>query len=90
MTKICPFCSEEMKTGYIYNGKDDIVWTPEDSIPSGFINFPHKDQVTLSRSLRIFTNKFKVYRCPSCRIQIIYEDELDVNKPKKKKKWLGI
>lgn len=80
--KKCPYCSQEMKAGYIYNGKDDIVWTPKDSTPSGFINFPHKDQVMLSRSLRIRSNKLKVYRCPICKVQIIFEKELDTEKKK--------
>lgn len=81
--KLCPYCSQEMEPGYIYNGKDDIVWTPKDSDPSGFINFPHKDQVMLSRSLRIRTNKLKVYRCPRCKVQIIFEKELEGNKKKR-------
>ena len=34
MKKICPYCLQEMETGYIYNGKEDIVWTPENSNPS--------------------------------------------------------
>lgn len=76
MTKLCPYCSKKMQIGYIYNGKDDIVWTPESSTPSGIINHPHKDQIMLSKSKRIFTNKFKVYRCPTCKIQIIFEKEL--------------
>ena len=79
MKKICPYCFQEMETGYIYNGKEDIVWTPENSNPSWFINFPHKDQVMLSRSL-FGMNKFKVYRCPTCKVQIIFENELDTPK----------
>lgn len=71
-----------MQMGYIYNTKEDIVWTPEHSTPSGLINFPHKDQIMLSRSLLISSNQLKVYRCPTCKIQIIFEEELDTEKKK--------
>lgn len=47
MKKIFPYCSNPMEKGYIYNGKEDIVWTPENSKPNRIINLPHDDQITL-------------------------------------------
>ena len=75
MEKKCPYCSKPMEIGYIYNGKGDVVWTPENSRPNMIINLIHKDQIMLSKS-RFFMSKIKVYRCPECKVQIIYEDEL--------------
>ena len=75
MKKICPYCSNPMEKGYIYNGKEDIVWTPENSKPNRIINLPHDDQITLSKR-KFLLNKIKVYRCPKCKIQLIFEEEL--------------
>ena len=75
MKKTCPYCSKPMEVGYIYNGKEDIVWTPENSKPSRIINLVHENQVMLLKYKFKFDG-IKVYRCPTCKVQIIYEDEL--------------
>ena len=75
MTKKCPYCSKPMEIGYIYNGKQDIVWTPENSKLHTFINFIHDDQIMLSKA-RFTISKIKVYRCPSCKVEILFEEEL--------------
>ena len=60
---ICPYCKLEMKKGYIYNGRDDLRWTPEDIQPSLFINFNKNNEIILSKSKYIFRNKILTYRC---------------------------
>ena len=49
MSVKCPYCQQEMEKGYIYNGKEDTVWTPENSKQSYLINFPHEGQIMLSK-----------------------------------------
>lgn len=75
--KLCPYCGEIMDIGYVYNGKDDLVWTPEDVTPSGWINFPNKYEIMLSRSKRVVSNKLLVHHCSSCGVFFIYNDELE-------------
>ena len=48
MNRLCPYCGGIMDIGYVYNGKDDLVWTPEDVTPSRWINFPNKCEIILS------------------------------------------
>lgn len=60
----------------IYNGKDDIVWTPKGLERSHFINHPHNYQLLLSKSKYIVSNKLKVQRCPKCKILIINEKNI--------------
>ena len=59
-----PYCASEMILGYIYSGKNDICWTPDNEKNSWIINHPNKQQV------------IKVFRCASCQIEIINEKEL--------------
>ncbi len=72
----CPYCGQEMKKGHIYNGMDDVLWTPDGEKQSHIINRPHKYQILLSKRAWITANKFKVYRCPTCKIQVIFENDL--------------
>lgn len=76
MSVKCPYCQQEMEKGYIYNGKEDTVWTPENSKQSYLINFPHENQIMLSKRKFLSFNKIKVYRCPLCKIQVIFENDL--------------
>lgn len=77
MNVTCPYCKQIMKKGYIYNGKDDIVWTPENEKPSALVNHPFAYQVMLSKSKRIVSNKCEAYRCPACHVVIMFEKAAD-------------
>ena len=43
---------------FVYNGNDDLVWTPEDVTPSGWINFPNKYEIMLSRSKKLYQTSY--------------------------------
>ena len=72
----CPYCGQKMQKGHIYNGNDDVLWTPEGERQIHIVNHPHKYQILLSKKTCIFFNKFKVYRFPTCKIQVIFENDL--------------
>lgn len=74
----CPYCGKLMSVGYVYNGKDDIVWTPEGKYKSGWINFPKKYEIMLSKSKIIVNNKIRVYRCPSCNIFLLFDKDRSI------------
>lgn len=75
MSKICPYCGKQMKTGYIYHGSQDLVWTPENSNPSSLINFPHEDQIMISKFTWWKIEKVKTYWCPDCHMMILFKDD---------------
>lgn len=70
---ICPYCNKEMLKGYIYHGKDDLRWTPENERPGFLINFPKDYEIQISKSKRIKRNKKIVYRCQNCKLFIFNE-----------------
>lgn len=71
-----PYCASEMILGYIYSGKNDICWIPDNEKNSWIINHPNKQQVILAKLNLIKGCRIKVFRCASCQIEIINEKEL--------------
>ena len=71
-----PYCASEMIRGYIYSGKNDICWIPDNEKNSWIINHPNKQQVILAKLNLIKGCRIKVFRCASCQIEIINEKEL--------------
>lgn len=72
---ICPFCQKEMEKGYIYTGKDPIVWTPEKIEPSALIHHQKQGEVVLLKRNLLKRMRMIVYRCPHCQIDIIDEKQ---------------
>ena len=73
MEKKCPYCSKPMEIGYIYN-KKNLVWTPENLKPHPIVNMTRKGEITITKA-EFTVTRTKVYRCPDCKIDIIYEEE---------------
>lgn len=71
----CPYCHQEMQTGYIEAAKVDLNWTPEGKKTNFIINKPEDYQVVLSKLSWFKGAKVKVMRCPQCQIEIINEKD---------------
>lgn len=72
----CPYCEEEMMEGYMYNGKEDIRWTPAGEKSSMFINHATEKEVLLAKLNYLKGCRIKVFRCHSCKIEIINEKDV--------------
>lgn len=71
----CPYCKGNMQKGYIGLGKEHLVWTPYGSLKSPFNNLPNDEEVVLAKLNYLKGCKCKAYRCPTCKIQIIDEND---------------
>lgn len=75
----CPICNKGMSEGFIYSSKDDIKWTPKDKNVGVIINKPKEYEVLLAK-LKFFKGcRILVYRCNTCKIQLIIEKECNSN-----------
>lgn len=75
----CPICNKYMREGFIYSSKEDIKWTPKDEKPGMVVNSPKDSEVLLAK-LKFFKGcKVAVYRCDTCKVQLIDEKECNRN-----------
>ena len=75
----CPICNKDMNEGFIYSSKEDIKWTPKGENVGTIINSPKNSEVLLAK-LKLFKgSKVPVYRCNTCKIQLIIEKECNEN-----------
>lgn len=65
----CPYCSKEMKIGYLYNGRQPIQWIPINKKPSIF-NFTIKDGVKLNNDFSMSGYSADAHYCDVCNIVI--------------------
>lgn len=69
----CPYCQEEMQSGYIHNSNQPVQWIPEGKKPSGFSFTVSDDGVTLSNEFKPFKAngyRAKAYYCNKCHLVI--------------------
>ena len=68
-----------MREGFIYSSKEDIKWTPKNEKPGMVVNSPKDSEVLLAK-LKFFKGcKVVVYRCDTCKVQLINEKECNRN-----------
>ncbi len=69
----CPYCNNEMKSGYIPNGQQPVQWLPEGKKPS-MLSFQTNDEgVELLNKFKFFkANGYAAdaYFCPNCKLVI--------------------
>ena len=70
---ICPYCKQEMRRGYIEQGRTRLVWYPYESRDEGL--FLRKDKLKLAPPF--VWCEVTVHRCESCKKLIIDENELE-------------
>lgn len=74
----CPICSESMMTGYIYSGKNSIVWTPANMKHSIFNNSVDENEIQLAKLNYLKGCYVKVFRCQNCKMMLIDENDLEI------------
>lgn len=75
----CPFCNEIMSEGFIYSVREDIRWTPKDENAGVIVNHPKDNEILLAKLNYLKGCKIPVYRCSTCEIQLIIENECNTN-----------
>ena len=67
---ICPYCSNEMRKGYI-QCRDGVSWTPKNQWVSALSSFA-KDAVALGTDDKLMPNGTAIaYNCENCKRVII-------------------
>lgn len=69
----CPYCEKEVDNGFFNSAKWDYTWTPDRKSPRFIRNRPKEYEVLLKKEWNIL--RLSAYRCPNCRIIIIYKDD---------------
>ena len=69
----CPYCQNEMQSGYISNWSQPVQWLPDGKRPSMFAFSSAKDGIPLINQyepLRARGYKAEAGYCPKCKIVI--------------------
>lgn len=73
----CPYCGKAMNVGYIFSGKNSIVWTPTHMKASVFNNVIDENEIQLAKLNYFEGCSIKVFRCQVCRKMMIDENDLE-------------
>ena len=67
----CPYCQQEMRSGFLHNGTQPVQWIPEGGKPSNWKWRAAKGGIQLSKG-NGFWNGYtaEAHYCPSCGIVI--------------------
>ncbi len=75
----CPFCQDEMKSGYMHNGRQPLEWVPADKKPTAFADRYSPDGVPLINDRRFWSGyRAEAFYCPACHIVIAREGHKDL------------
>ena len=69
----CPYCQEEMQSGYIPNGEQPVQWIPNGEKPSRIsFSIAEKGIVLINQFKPLQANGYKAeaYYCAKCKIVI--------------------
>lgn len=67
----CPYCKQELWSGYIHNSGQPVQWIPNGTKPSIWRGGLAKRSVPLSDYSFFRESKANAYYCPSCKVVII-------------------
>ena len=67
----CPYCQQEMRSGYLQNSVQPVQWIPAGGKPSIWMGEPAKDGVQLGDGTYFKGYTAKAHYCAKCGIVIV-------------------
>ena len=77
----CPYCTKEMKSGFIPNGQQPVQWIPDGGKPSFFSFATSEKGVVLKSKFSILkANGYmaKAYYCEDCDMVVAFAETKDL------------
>ena len=67
----CPYCEQEMRSGYVHNQGQPVQWIPDGVRASVWRGGLANGAVQLGEDSFWFDSKADAFYCPSCEVVII-------------------